>query len=186
MLDEARETVTVATGTGETVTMAVPVFASLVAVIVASPALTDVTNPVEFTVATDGLLLVHVTVLPESASPLASLKTADAWVVCPMNMLDTVSETDTVATGTTDTATVADPVLPSDVAVIAVVPMPVAVTKPLESMVATELLAEAQVIARPLRTLPPASSTAAEAVVVCPSVKVLATKVTATDATGAG
>jgi hypothetical protein len=58
------ETVTVVTTGGEavTVTAAVPLFPELVAVIVAEPALTPVTTPFAFTVATLALLVVHATV----------------------------------------------------------------------------------------------------------------------------
>src|SRR5438477_103883 len=54
-------TVTDATGTGVTVMAAVPFWPSLVAVIVAEPATLPVTSPVPVTVATDVLLLAHVT-----------------------------------------------------------------------------------------------------------------------------
>jgi hypothetical protein len=58
------ETVTLVTtgGCAVTVTAAVPLFPELVAVIVAEPAVTPVTTPVAFTVATLALLVVHVTV----------------------------------------------------------------------------------------------------------------------------
>jgi len=54
------ETLTVPTGTGVTVTVAVPLFPSAVAVIVAVPVVPDVTTPVEETVATLALLELHV------------------------------------------------------------------------------------------------------------------------------
>ena len=54
-------TATVATGTGITVTSAVPLFPSLVAVMVAVPGPTAATKPVEVTVATPGALEDQVT-----------------------------------------------------------------------------------------------------------------------------
>lgn len=60
------ETSTRATGSGETVTSAVPVTPSLVAVIVAVPALMPVTSPDDDTVATWLLLLEKATGLPGS------------------------------------------------------------------------------------------------------------------------
>jgi hypothetical protein len=69
-------TATVATGTTVTVTVAVPCFPSLVAVIVAEPALTAVTTPLAETVATPGVPDVHVTVRPVSTLPFASLSVA--------------------------------------------------------------------------------------------------------------
>jgi len=69
-------TVTDATGTGVTVTVAVPLFPSLVAVIVAVPTVTPVTSPVADTVATDVALVAHVTTRPDSGFPAASFGVA--------------------------------------------------------------------------------------------------------------
>jgi hypothetical protein len=72
-LAEGGVTVTVATGTGFTVIEDVPVFVSLVAVIVTGPAAaTPATKPVVLTVATALLLEVHVTVRPVSTLPFES------------------------------------------------------------------------------------------------------------------
>ena len=68
---EAGLTATEATGTG-TVIAELPVFPSLVAVIVTEPAATAVTRPLLETVATAVLPLTHVTARPESGFPLAS------------------------------------------------------------------------------------------------------------------
>jgi hypothetical protein len=65
-------TVTEATGTFVTVMADVPLFPSLVAVIVAEPAATPVTNPLAETVATAALLVAHVTTRPLRAVPFAS------------------------------------------------------------------------------------------------------------------
>src|SRR5207302_66719 len=65
-------TVTAATGTGVTVTVAVPLCPSLVAVIVALPIVTPVTRPVVETLATAEALDAHVTVRPVSVFPAES------------------------------------------------------------------------------------------------------------------
>jgi len=75
-LADAGLTLTDATGDNVTLTAAVPLFPSLVAVIVADPAVTPVTSPLPFTVATGVLLLTHVTTRPESGLPFASLGVA--------------------------------------------------------------------------------------------------------------
>src|SRR5256712_3185176 len=66
-------TVTDATGAGVTVIAEVPLWPSLVAVIVAEPATFAVTRPLLLTVATDVLFEDHVTVRPVRTLPLASL-----------------------------------------------------------------------------------------------------------------
>src|SRR5437868_1837812 len=65
-------TVTEATGAFVTVTAAVPLFPSLVAVIVAEPAATPLTRPVLLTVAALELLLDQLTALPVSTLPAES------------------------------------------------------------------------------------------------------------------
>jgi hypothetical protein len=74
-------TVTVATGTGITVTNDVPVCPSLVAVIVALPGDTAVTTPVAVMVATAVLFELHVTTRPVSTFPLASFSVTASGVV---------------------------------------------------------------------------------------------------------
>ena len=81
-------------------------------------------------------------------------------------MLLGVRLTVTEATAIVVTVTSTEPVLVSDVAVMAVVPIPVAVTSPLESMVATEELDDDQVMLRPERILPLASRRTAAAIIV--------------------
>ena len=78
-------TLTVATGAGGTVIvmLAVPLFPSLVAVIVAVPALIALTRPLDETVAIDAFEVAHVTCRPESALPLASVSTAASCSVFP-------------------------------------------------------------------------------------------------------
>src|SRR5712691_12172415 len=63
-LDAAGLTVTDATGTFVTVTVAVPLFASLVAVMVAVPAAMPVTRPLPLTVATAALLVANTRLHP--------------------------------------------------------------------------------------------------------------------------
>src|SRR5437016_6076812 len=72
----AGATATEATGTGVTVTAALPALPSLVAVIVAVPTAPLVTSPLLLTVATPGLLLTHVTDRPVSAVPVESFGVA--------------------------------------------------------------------------------------------------------------
>src|SRR2546425_3377395 len=95
-------TVTLATGTGVTVTTDVPLCPSLVAVIVAEPAATPVTSPLPFTVAAAVLLLDHVTTRPVSGVPLASLGVAVSGTVEPCCTLagDGVTVTEATGTGT--------------------------------------------------------------------------------------
>src|SRR2546428_1610350 len=88
-------------GGGGTVTViaAVPLWPSLVAVIVAAPTATPLTNPLPFTVATPALPLPHVTTRPVSAAPLASLRVTVSCPVCPTGMLAVAGVTVTDATG---------------------------------------------------------------------------------------
>src|SRR5207244_4223742 len=106
-LPDAGLTLTEATGTLVTVTLAVPVLPSLVAVIVPVPAATPVTKPVAATVITALLLLVQVTARPFSTLPVASVVVAASCTVWPTVTLADVGETDTAATGTAVTVTVA-------------------------------------------------------------------------------
>ena len=74
-------TVTEATGTFVAVIAAVPFFPSLVAVIVADPPAFAVTSPLALTVAIVVLLLVQVTVRPDSALPAESFGVAVSCTV---------------------------------------------------------------------------------------------------------
>jgi hypothetical protein len=98
-LADGGETATLPTGINVTVTEAVPVLPSLVAVMVAVPPPTAVTVPLDDTVATAALLVVQTTVRPVRTTPFWSFSTTLSGAVCP-----TVSETVggvtvTVATG---------------------------------------------------------------------------------------
>ena len=101
-------TLTDATGTGVTVTVAVPLFPSLVAVIVAEPAARPVTNPLALTVARPELLLAHVTTRPLRAAPVESTGVAVSSTVCPTIVLADAGLTLTEATGTAVTVTTAE------------------------------------------------------------------------------
>src|SRR5205807_3658703 len=94
-----------ATGTGVTVIAEVPLFPSLVAVIVAVPGVTPDTSPLLLTVATAVLELDHVTVRPERGAPLASFSVAVSCTVWPACSEAVGGGTSTVATGTFVTVT---------------------------------------------------------------------------------
>jgi hypothetical protein len=101
-------TVTEATGTLVTVTVAVPLCPSLVAVTVAEPAARPVTSPLVLTRATVESLLDHVTTRPVSGVPFASSGVAVNCTVWPTAILADDGLTVTEATGAgQDTATLA-------------------------------------------------------------------------------
>src|SRR2546425_11085648 len=154
MLAEAGLTATDATGTFVTVTVAEPLLPSLVAVIVAEPAATPVTRPLPLTVATAALLVAHVTVRPFSTPPPASLGVAVSCTVWPTRTLADAGLTVTDATGTFVTVTVAEPLLPSLVAVMVAVPAATPVEKPSPLTAATAALLVAHVTVRPLSAFP--------------------------------
>src|ERR1043165_2450946 len=123
MLAAVSVTFTVATGIASTVSVALPVFVSLVAMTLAVPGATAVTRPVvAFTVATAGSLDDHTMVRPVTATPRAASLTAEACLVAAGTIDVAASDPFTVATGGTFTVSVALPVLVSLVAVIVAVP----------------------------------------------------------------
>src|SRR5262245_40461870 len=147
---------TLATGTGLTVSVAVPDFPSLVAVIVVVPVATAVARPDEFTVAAAGLLDVHVTIRPVSVFPCASFGVPANCLVGVTKMVAVGAPTVTDATGMY--TVIADvPLLPSLLAVMVAVPSATAVTSPVDDTVATAWLLDPQPTVRPVRT-PPAES----------------------------
>src|SRR2546422_11292207 len=83
MLADAGVIVTDATGTGVTVMADAPLFPSLVAVIVAVPAVFPVTSPRALTIATVALLLAQLTVRPDRRLPFASFGVAVSGTVWP-------------------------------------------------------------------------------------------------------
>ena len=144
--------------TGVTVTLALPLLPSLVAVIAADPAATPLTSPLPLTVATAVLPLAHVTTRPESALPLASCGVAVSCRVCPCCRFAVAGLTVTDATGTRVTVIAAVPLCPSLAAVIVAEPSATPVTSPLPFTAATALLPLDQVTVRPDSGLPFASS----------------------------
>src|SRR5437762_423999 len=165
---------------------AVPLWPSLVAVIVAEPATFAVTSPVPVTVATGVLLLDHATGRPVSTVPFASFRVAVSCCVCPTGTLADAGLTVTDATGTPLTVMLAVPLCPSLVAVIVTGP-PAAtpLTSPLPFTLAIALLLDCQVITRPVKGLPLASRGVAVSCTVCPIATVPELGVTVTAATGA-
>src|SRR5205809_908412 len=187
MVAVAGVTATEATGTTATVTVALPAFPSLVAVIVAEPAALLVTRPLGLTVATAVLLLPHVTVRPVSALPAESFGVAVSCTVCPTRMLAVAGETATEATEATRTdvtVTVALPALLSLVAVIVAEPAVTLVTRPLPLTVATLGLLLVHVTVRPVSVPPAESFGVAVSCTVCPTVRLVVAGEIATEATG--
>jgi hypothetical protein len=153
------ERVSVTTGTNATVIDDVPVFVSLVAVIVTGPpTATPLTKPPASTVAIAELLDAHVTSRPVSTLLAPSRSVAASCCVPPTTRLAVGGLTVTVLTGASITVIEDVPFTPSLVAVIVTGP-PTAtpVTRPLTSTVATAVLFELHVTARPVSTLPAAS-----------------------------
>ena len=159
-------TTTFATGTSVTVTVALPDFPSLVAVILAVPGARAVTNPVADTVATRASDVVHTTDRSVNTPPMESLVVAVACVVSPTYRAGAGSCTERLATGTNDTVTVPKPDLPSLVAVIRAAPTPTPVTTPPVDTVATEASDVVQITGRPVSKLPGASRTSTVACIV--------------------
>src|SRR6266516_350047 len=181
---EAGLTVTDATSTVLTVIAAVPLFPSLVAVIVAAPVVTPVTSPLALTVATAVLLLAQLTDRPDNGLPLASFGVAANCTVWPTCTDVVAGFTVTDATGTVLTVMVAPPLCPSDVAAIVADPAATPLTTPLALTVATAVLPLDQVIARPESELPFASFGVAVSCIVWPTCTDAVAGVTVTDATG--
>ena len=147
-------TTTEATGTLDTVTVVVPVWPSLVAVMVAVPRAMPVISPVLSTAATAPLLVVHATARPERGLPLASLTFAPSRTLAPRYTLAGLGLTLTDATGRFVTVTAAVPLFPSLVAVSVADPAATPLTTPLGDTVAIVLLLVAHVTVRPGSTLP--------------------------------
>src|SRR5438132_1663667 len=178
-------TVTDATGTGVTVMAAVPLWPSLVAVIVAEPATLVVTSPLLLTVATVVLFEAHVTVRPVKTLPFASLRVAVSCTVWPAGTLAEGGVTVTEATGAPATVMLAVPLWPSLVAVMVTDPAVTPVTSPLPLTVAMLLLLDDQLIARPVKGLPLASRGVAVSCTVPVIAMLAALGDTVTAATGA-
>src|SRR5947207_618883 len=184
MVADGGFTVTDATGTSVTVMAEVPFFPSLVAVMIALPADPPVTRPLELTVATEALLVDHVTTRPVRVAPAASFVTAVSCCVAPTTMLADAGPTITEATGTCVTVMVALAVVPSLVAVTVAEPAAVAVTSPLLVTVATPGVSLDHVTTRPLSALPLASLGVAVSCAVAPASRLAVAGLTVSDATG--
>jgi len=151
-----------------TVVVAVALADPEVAVIVAVPSATAVTNPAAETVAMDEFDVTHTTVGFEMTVPPASLTVAVSWVVSPSaEKLSTVWDRSRLTGTWTVTAAVvlADP----EVAVIVAVPSVIAVTNPADETVATEASDVAHVTVASLIVPPLWSFTEAESCCVWPS-----------------
>src|SRR5438876_8197643 len=171
-------------GGAVTVIAAVPLFPSLVAVIVATPAAPPVTSPVALTEARLGALLAQVTTRPLSELPRESFGVAVSGTVAPTKMPATAGVTVTVATGTFVTVKADVPFFPSLVAVIVAEPAATPVTNPLVLTVATAVLLLTHVTVRPVRGVPFESFGVAVNGVVPPTVTLAVVGLTVTDATG--
>src|SRR5436190_1252544 len=169
---------------GVTVMAAVPLCPSLMAVIVAEPATTPLTSPLELTVATAVLLLDHAIVRPDSGLPLTSFGVAVSWNALPAGTLAEPGLTVTDATGTCTTVMADVPLCPSLVAVIVAEPATLPVTSPLELTVATDVLLLAHVIPRPDSWLPLTSLVVVVSCAVRPAATAADAGLTVTEATG--
>src|SRR5438552_1365575 len=169
---------------GVTVMAAVPLCPSLMAVIVAEPATTPLTSPLELTVATAVLLLDHAIVRPDSGLPAASFGVAVSCSALPAGTLAELGLTVTDAAGTCTTVMADVPLCPSLVAVIVAEPATLPVTSPLELTVATDVLELAHVTTRPDNGLPLPSWGVAVSCTVLPSFTEADAGVTVTEATG--
>jgi hypothetical protein len=167
------------------VTVVEPDLVSLVAVMVAVPAFTAVTSPLELTVAIVGSLVPHVTVRPVRVFPFESLRVADNWRVAPRAMEGLAGATVTVATGASATLNVDVPLWPSLVAVIVDVPGATPVTTPAADNVATLVFDDCQPTVRPLSVFPLASFKVAVMFVVNATKTLAGFGATLTELTGA-
>ena len=181
-------TVTVATGAGAlTVTLADPLTLPLVAVMVAPPAATPVTSPLEFTLATDAEPLAHDTGRPVKVFPAESFSVAVSWTVFPTPILGVpgVTVTDATGAGVVVTVTVAEPLTVPLVAVMVALPAATPVTSPLEFTLATDAEPLAHVTGRPLKVFPAESFSVAVSWTVFPTPILGLDGATVTEATDA-
>jgi hypothetical protein len=177
-------TVTLFTGAGDTVTVADPLFPSLVAVAVTVPAARPVTSPVLALMLATPLLagMLHVTTRSVTTTPRVSLTVAVSRTFAPATTL--AAATVTLATGALVTVTVAEPLFPSLVAVAVTEPAERPVTSPVFAlMLAYGLFGMVHVTARSVTTTPRVSLTVAVSCALLPTTTL--TGATATLATGA-
>jgi hypothetical protein len=167
MLTVGGETVTVATGTGVTVTVDEPLLPSAVAVIVAVPTATAVTTPDCETVAMFVFSEFQVTGRSVRTVAFMSFTVAPSVVVCPITTLVFAGATVTEFTGAIVTVTAVDALLPSLVAVIVADPGPTAVMTPADDTVATAEALVVHATTRFVTTVPLTSLTVIVGVAVC-------------------
>jgi hypothetical protein len=180
------EMVTVATGIGGTVITDVAVLVSLLAVIVALPALCPVTRPFASTEAIVGALDIQVTRRLCNTFPDASLVVSVSANVALTCTVALVGATMTTATGTRSTVTGTEAAAVSLFAVIDAVPRFRPVTTPLGDTDATDDPLLDHVTVRPFNALPAESRTVAVSVTVCPESIVAPFGRIDTDATDGG
>lgn len=169
----------------DTVMLAVPVFPSADAVIVATPGPIAATTPDADTVATFASLVVQSTARSASSAPPALCTLATRVVLPPGSSVLLAGVIVTVATGIAATVTVADPTRPSALARMTAVPTPTPVTVPSSETDATVGAPLLHVTGRS-SDAPPASSTVAESVVVDPMKTLAVAGVTRIEAAGVG
>ena len=162
------DTVTVA-ATWPNVIEAVALAEPDVAVIVADPAATEVTNPADETVAAEVLDDDHVTVAPDITDPAASFTVAVSVAVSPTDEKASEFGESVIVAATWVTVTEADLLAVPEVAVIVTDPEAIEVTNPADETVATAALVEDHVTVAPDIAVPPASFTVAVRVAVSPS-----------------
>src|SRR5205807_560394 len=139
-----------------TVMAAVPLFPSLVALIVMEPGVTPLTRPLVLTVATAVLELDHGSEGRQGGFQPGSLGVPVSCTVWPACTETEGGVTSTDATGTGVTVIVEVPLLPSLVAVIVAEPGVTPETRPLLLTVATAVLELDHVTVRPESGFPPA------------------------------
>ena len=147
-------------------TAAVPLAEPEVAVIVAVPLATAVTNPADETVAIDELDVVHVTVAPDIVVPPASFTVAAKVTVSSMAAKVFVLGATVTFEATWVTVTELDPLAEPEVAVIVTDPVATEVTSPADETVATDVFDDDHVTSGPEIAVPAASFTVAANVTV--------------------
>jgi hypothetical protein len=185
-LEAARFTAMLATGTGVTVSTVAPLCPSLVAVMVVVPGVSAVIAPLALTVATVEFDDVHAIARPVITSLLAVRSVTVAIVVLPTVMFACASTTVTTATGTGNTVSTAEPLCPSLLATMLVVPGVSAVMAPVLDTDATVGLLELHDTARPVSDAPVLLRVSAVAMVLPPTTSCGEPSVTETLATAVG
>ena len=164
-----------------TIANALPEIAPEVAVIVAVPLPSAVTNPAESTGATCGSLLAHVTTSSGIGRPIWSRTSAVSRTVSPSASNTTVSGvTATVVGAGTTTTSCARPVTPDEVAETSTSPTATPATNPVPSTTATVVSLDAHENPAPATPWPFASLASATRRSVSPNTSVSAAGVTST------